>query len=113
MKNCLRWQALKLYKEVSYKIDKVLVGNVTYNKLNINGKSSHFVARTIGSISQRRNGININDALATLTNPILIDPVLVDEKGRSQRFIGENLAITVNPDIGILIQVNPLKTRRK
>lgn len=101
----------KLYKEISREIDKTLVGITTSNDIVITGKSNHFIARTIGSVEQKRNGVEITESLKTLTNPKKIDDELHNNNGVSQRFIGDASAITVNPITGNLIQVNPLKRR--
>lgn len=101
----------KLYKEISREIDKTLVGITTSNGIVITGKSNHFIARTIGSVEQKRNGVEITESLKTLTNPKKIDDELHNNNGVSQRFIGDGSAITVNPITGNLIQVNPLKRR--
>jgi hypothetical protein len=102
----------ELYKSKSAEIDRTLVGVVTSNGLTVTGKSNHYIARTIGSISQRRNGVDVPEAHTTIVNPIRIEPVKVAKNGRSQRFVGKSSAVTINPDTGVLIQVNPLRTRK-
>lgn len=103
----------KLYQDISHKIDKILIGNVTSNGIEIKDKSNHFIARIIGSVEQRRNGVSIENVLETLLNPVKIDDVRILKNGRSQRFIGDTVAVTINPDTGILIQVNPRIRRKK
>lgn len=98
-----------LYQSKSTEIDRVLVGQTTENGLKITGKSQHYIARTIGSVSQRRNGVEPQDALDTLLHPIKVDTIKTNTNGRSQRFKGKNCYVTVNPDTGILIQANPHK----
>lgn len=73
------------------------------------GKSNHYIARTIGSISQHRKGVGVSDALDALTNPQKVDEVKIDVKGKSQRFKGKKCYVTIDPDTGILIQTNPHK----
>lgn len=99
----------KLYQSKSVEIDKVLVGQVTQNGLEITGKSKHYISRTIGSVSQRRSGVETQDALDALLHPIKVDPIKTNTNGRSQRFKGKNCYVTVDPDTGILIQTNPHK----
>lgn len=101
-----------LYKNKSSEIDNILVGTTTENGLIIKGKSKHYISRTIGSVEQRRSGVDVPEALNTLKEPITIDPIKTNRNGRSQRIIGNNSAITVNPDTGVLIQVNPLKSKK-
>ena len=102
-----------LYQDTSKQIDEALVGKVTKNGLTITGKSNHYIARTIGSVEQRRNGVDVTDALQTLVDPVKIDPVISNPNGKSQRIIGNKSAVTVNPDTGKLIQVNPIKTKNR
>lgn len=98
----------ELYEEISEEIDKRLIGITTSNGIKIKSKSYHFIARVIGSISQRRNGVPLESVLLALTVPDRIDPIKENENGRSQRFILKGVcAVTVNPDTGKLIQVNP------
>lgn len=103
-----------LYKSTSLQLDEKLIGQITNNGILINGKSDHFIARTIGSVEQRRNGVTIQETLDALINPEKIDEVRVNTNGKSQRFIGKTAIVTINPDTGILIQVNPRsKSKRK
>ena len=95
-----------LYQHKSNEIDQLLVGKVTANGIRITGKSKHCIVRLIGSVSQRRSGVDTFDMLDTIRNPIRIDPVTYNSNGKSQRFIGRNAVVTVNPDTGNIIQVN-------
>ena len=98
-----------LYKDISQQINEQLVGQKTSNGILISGKSKHFIARTIGTVEQRRNGVAVSVTLNTLLNPERVDSVKISDNGYSQRFIGDGAAVTVNPKTGKLIQVNPLK----
>lgn len=97
----------KLYKEISEEIDKNLVGVVTKNGITVTGKSKHFIARTIGSVEQKRNGVSIEHSKQALESPIEIKPVRSNKNGESQKFKGDYCFVTVNPNSGILIQANP------
>nr|DAM28924.1 MAG TPA: minor capsid protein [Bacteriophage sp.] len=101
-----------LYKSISKDIDYYVVGRFTSNNIKIMGKTYHFIARTIGSVEQKRSGVTITDIVDALLNPVSIDDIRELKNGRSQRFISDKVLVTVNPDTGILIQVNP-RTRRK
>ena len=101
-----------LYKRISRDIDYYIVGIFTSNNIKITDKSNHFIARTIGSIEQKRSGATIADIVDALLKPVFIDDVRELKNGRSQRFISDKVLVTVNPDTGMLIQVNP-RTRRK
>ena len=103
----------KLYKETSTGINNALVGKITSNGITITEKSNHFIARTIGSAEQRRNGVSIAEALDTITHPERVDPIRINENGKSQRFIGKTAAVTINPDTGTLIQSNPIHKGKK
>lgn len=103
----------KLYKETSTSINNALVGKITNNGIIITGKSDHFIARTIGSVEQRRNGVSVAEALDTITHPERVDSIRINENGKSQRFIGKTAAVTINPDTGTLIQSNPIHKSKK
>ena len=98
----------ELYKHINTEIDEKLIGVFTDNGIKITGKSSHFIARTIGSVEQKRNGVNVDISLETITKPGKIEPIRNNANGNSHKFISEKAAVSVNPDTGILIQVNPL-----
>ena len=102
----------ELYKNVSAEIDHTFIGETSQNGIKVTGKSHHYIARTIGSIKQRRNGVSVSDALHTIKYPTRIDPVIVTPRGKSQRFTGKGSSVTINPDTGILIQVNPVKSKK-
>lgn len=101
-----------LYKKINNEIDKNLIDITTSNGIKITNKSKHFISRVIGSVEQRRNGVNLKDVLNVLQNPVKLGEVVKLKNRKSQRFIGDLLTATVNPDTGVLIQVNPT-TRRK
>lgn len=104
----------KLYKDTSMEIDKSLVGQITSNGIEIKGKSNHFIARVIGSVEQKITGVDIQDIYEALTNPNTdILPIKTYSNGRSQKFRFNGVEVSVNPDSGNLIQVNPLKRSKK
>ena len=103
----------KLYKETSATINNALVSTTTSNGILITKKSDHFIARIIGSAEQRRNGVSVAEALDALLHPEKVDPICINENGKSQRFIGKTAVVTVNPDTGTLIQTNPHKKKAK
>ena len=102
--------SFELYQAISKQIDIEIVGMAATNGIVVASKSDHFIARTIGSVEQRRSGVAIADIISALTEPDRIDPVKERENGRTQRFILKGVcAVTINPDTGNLIQVNPLR----
>ena len=103
----------KLYKETSISIDNTLVGKITSNGITVTGKSDHFIARIIGSVEQRRNGVSVAEVLDTITYPVKVDPIQTNTNGKSQKFKGKTCHVTINPDTGVLIQTNPHKGVKK
>jgi lipoprotein-anchoring transpeptidase ErfK/SrfK len=102
--------SFELYQAISKEIDDVIVGTTTANGIAVKSKSEHFIARVIGSVAQRRSGVSIADVVLALTNPDRIDPVRQGAEGKSQRFMKHGVcAVTINPETGNLIQVNPLR----
>jgi hypothetical protein len=100
-----------LYQVKSREIDTMLIGKATSNGITIAGKSDHFIARTIGSVEQKRSGVDVQTALNVLSQPTRVDPIKHNANGSSQRFIGKGAAVTINPKTGRLIQVNPLTSK--
>ena len=99
----------KLYKDISNEIDNRLVGITTSNGIKITGKSDHFIARVIGSVEQRRDGVKIEGVLKALTDKdATVFEARKSPKGKtSQKFRFFNVEVTINPDTGVLIQTNP------
>lgn len=98
-----------LYKKTSAQIDEKLVGITTSNGIVVSGKSKHFISRTIGSVKQRRSGVELDNVLKALTDPeAKVLPIRTNKDGeRSQVFRYAGLDVSVNPDTGILVQTNP------
>lgn len=104
----------KLYQNISKEMDEKLVGIVTSNDIKVTGKSNHSIARVIGSVEQRRSGVSVADVLDALTNKDAeILPVKELRNGKSQKFRNQKVEVTVNPDTGNIIQVNPTHDRKK
>lgn len=102
-----------LYKSTGLQIDANLVGKTTSNGLLVSDKSYHYIARTIGSVSQKRKGVSVEDAIDTILHPRNVEKIKANANGRSQRFISDKAAVTINPDTGMLIQTNPLHTKKE
>lgn len=104
----------KLYQNISNEMDKKLVGIITSNSIKITGKSNHSIARVLGSIEERRSGVAVLDVLdALVSKDAEILPVRVSKNGRSQKFRNKAVEVTVNPDTGNIIQVNPRHSKRE
>lgn len=103
-----------LYQSTSKEMDDKLLGIVTGNNITITGKSKHSIARVIGSVDQRRNGVQVSDILDALTNSESeVLPTRTMKNGRSQKFRNKVVEVSVNPDTGNIIQVNPVHSRKK
>ena len=104
----------ELYKKISNEVDEKIVGITTSNGIKIKNKSNHFIARVIGSVEQKRNGVEIERIIDTLREPDEITNVEVRASGATQRFKKYGMAaVSVNPETGNLIQVNPIKARER
>ena len=103
----------ELYQKTSRDIDSLLVGITTSNGIEIRGKSNHFISRVIGSVEQKRSGVELSDVYDVLTNPDNVSEIKVNKNGSTQRFIKNNVIIvSVNPENGILIQTNPYRKEK-
>ena len=98
-----------LYQETSMEIDDKLVGLTTSNGITITGKSNHFISRVIGSVEQRRSGVDIQAVAEALTyQEADVHPIKIYKDGStSQKFRHGGVEVTVNPNTGNLIQTNP------
>ena len=100
------------FMAMSKKIDDEIVGMTAPNGIVISGKSDHFIARVFGSENEKRDGVSIEDIRTLLDNPNAeILPIRIDNGKPSQRIRKDGILISVNPDTGVLIQVNPEKTQ--
>lgn len=97
----------KLFKNISTKIDTKLIGTTAINGVTIKSKSTHFISRIIGSIEQKRNSVNLDDVYDALLNG-KVGTVRIDKNGqKSQKLFNDKVSVSINPDTGNLIQVNP------
>lgn len=102
-----------LYKNVSKQMDDTLVGITTSTGINIIGKSNHSMARVIGSVEQKRNGVQVSDVYDALTSESAeILPVKTLKNGKSQKFRTDKVEVSINPDTGNIIQVNPVHRKK-
>ncbi len=104
-----------LYQKTSREIDEKLVGLTTSNGIKITRKSNHFITRVIGSVEQRRSGVSVDQVVEVFTSKnTKILPQRISAGGSaSQRFILSDVELSVNPENGNLIQVNPYSRGRK
>ena len=107
-----------LYKSTHERIQTELVGKTTADGTVISGHTAHFMERMFGTLVDpdklkydlkiiRRSGVGYEAMRDTVLNPERINPVKTDSRGkRSVRLIGKAI-VTINPDTGQLIQLNP------
>lgn len=82
----------------------------TKNGIEVSTVSEHTIER-----AKERN-VSRTDISNALENPLEIRDVVIDDKGRkSQRFIGENATVNINPDTGNVVTVwkNGSGTKKK
>ena len=103
----------KNYKKIHDELEENVIGIDIAEGVQITEKSKHFMERVIGTMcdpktGNPRSGVSIEDISKALKNPVSIKPIKTAKNGeRSQKYIGENASVTINPDTGILIQCNP------
>ena len=107
-----------LYKSTHERIQTELVGKTAADGTVITGHTAHFMERMFGTLVDpdklkydlkiiRRSGVGYEAMRDTVLNPERINPVKTDSRGkRSVRLIGKAI-VTINPDTGQLIQLNP------
>ncbi len=104
--------SFKEYESISKEIDDKLVGIITASGIEIKSKSDHFIARVIGSVEQKRNGVELDKILEALKNK---DSTWTATKafanGASQKIRFNDIEVTINPETGNLIQTNPRKRK--
>lgn len=73
----------------------------------INGISEHLLER------KTSRNVKASDVENAFTNPLKIDKIKVDEKGRrSVNYIGEFATVSINPDTGIIVTVWKTSSKR-
>lgn len=73
------------YKKYHKIIQDEIVGRTTKDGVVIKSQSDHFIERVLGTTEKEGS------------------------EGKSRKYIGENVEVTLNPDTGNLIQTNPKK----
>ena len=108
------------YKALYNRIETEIVGNTVANGTIITGQVPHFMQRVIGTLVDpkklkedlqiiRRSGVEVEAIEKALFESESIGPVLTHKTGQHRvKLIGKKCAVSVNPDTGMLIQVNPL-----
>lgn len=111
------------YEALHNQIQSEIVGKRAINGILISGQSRHFIQRVVGTMIDpqkfknnlqivRRSGVEITDIKDALFSESSVVNVTMRNNGKtSVKFTGENCMVTLNPETGILIQVNPKKVR--
>ena len=107
------------FKEVDKKVTEILTGLVTVSGMEVKGHTAHFVDRLIGThgelsetnnreLTKRLNhaAVSIEEAKQAITEGEPGEIVTSVSGLRSQRFVGNNCIVTINPDTQELIQTN-------
>jgi len=99
-------------RSVAAEAEAAEAGIVTKNGIKIEGFTGHGINRAIGDGAQRQ-GVSPRGILDALKDPLHIKPVKVDDLGRSsQRFVGQQGSVVVNPESGKIISVNPVSSKK-
>lgn len=111
------------YEALHNQIQSEIVGKRATNGILISGQSRHFIQRVVGTMIDpqkfknnlqivRRSGVEITDIKDALFSKSSAVNVTLRNNGKtSVKFTGENCMVTLNPETGILIQVNPKKVK--
>ncbi len=100
------------YEEVNVELQKWVVGVTAANGVRIESFATHFVDRVIGQTStphkRMRQGVEIEDVLDALQNPIEISkPRTLEDGDIRQTLTGKKASIAVSIRDKLLIQTNP------
>lgn len=101
-----------LYEDYYQKIEDRVIGQVV-GDVEIKGQAQHFLERVFGCVrdpgtGRPRNGVALEDVFDCIENPVAIEPIRIGENGKpSFCVVGRRAKVSVNPDTGDLIQVNP------
>lgn len=103
----------KNYEKLYGEINKNIVGVKTSEGTEVSGQSKHFMERVVGTMKdpktgRPRSGVTVEGIKDALENPLKILSVRTASGGdKSQKYIGRDGTVAINPDSGVLIQCNP------
>lgn len=103
----------KNYQKIYDEINEKVVGVKTSEGTAVTRQSKHFMERVIGTMKdpktgRPRSGVTVEGIQDALENPVKVFPVRTDPSGeKSQKYMGRNGTVSVDPDTGVLIQCNP------
>ncbi|MCD8031006.1 MAG: hypothetical protein LUF85_09360, partial [Bacteroides sp.] len=81
-------------------------GILTSNGIKLQGFTKHGLNRAI------ERGVRPDAIKDAIQNPLKVNPVRMDDKGASQRFIGRQAEVVINPQTGQVISINPASTKK-
>ncbi|MCH7321772.1 minor capsid protein [Solibacillus sp. MA9] len=99
-----------LYKN---RINNELIGITTPDGTLIKAQSKHFIERVFGTnvdphTKRARNGVSLEEIKEALLNGNV-----KERANQSKLYVGNTCEVSVNPETGNLIQVNPISSRRR
>lgn len=101
------------YEKLHQEVEKTVIGIETVDGIKITEQSKHFIERIIGTMcdpktNRPRSGVEVKEIRDALKVPILIKEPRISSDGKSsKKYIGRGATVSINPDIGRLIQCNP------
>lgn len=101
------------YFKTYQKIEDSIVGKTTASGIKITSQSRHFLQRVFGTMEdpvkkKPRAGVPIEDIEQAIFHPVKNGEIITRSDGkRSLKYYGDRCIVSVNPDTGELIQVNP------
>ena len=101
------------YEKVLKQAQRKIIGVRTTAGVTVQGISKHLVDRIIGSETQKRAGVTIDEIVDTLENGFCDGVIKTNVKGQpSIKFESDSAIVTFNPDTFTVVQCNP-KSRKK
>ena len=103
----------KNYQKIYDEINEKVVGIKTSERTAVTRQSKHFMERVIGTMKdpktgRPRSGVSVEGIKDALEKPAKVFPVRTYPGGeKSQKYMGRNGTVSVDPDTGVLIQCNP------
>ncbi|MDO4388497.1 MAG: hypothetical protein Q4C31_05520 [Eubacteriales bacterium] len=94
------------YMKVAEEVERRLVGSTTSDGIEIKGYVTHFIDRIIGSYEKQREGVE----LSAISDTLLHSQDFKDnprDAGASRLYKSKLCQVSVNPELGLLIQVTP------
>ena len=108
--------SFEVYKSVSRDIDREIVGKI-FDGIIIKGKKAHFIDRVIGEYQEsdykqsgKRQGVQIGDVVDCLQGKQKTTRINADNS-LSWTYKSKKCQVTINPETGILIQTNRIRSR--